>query len=142
MRTFLRRAIDELICFRYTDGMMSDLRQTWQLRNDLAAALEITLVQLQRELRTATLDEVVAFVDTFAPGQAASPEWTASFDRFAESAWDALNAATLAQLEQVYRQRGPFWVAIANSFSAPHGERLRQRRWKPGGARLPAVVLR
>jgi hypothetical protein len=51
-------------------------------------------------------------------------------------------AETLAAIEAAFRARGPIWAPVANSFTPEHGDRLRARRWRPAGARRPAVVLR
>jgi hypothetical protein len=121
---------------------MTDLAAAWTHRNTLAEALDQALDWVAAELRRATVDELTDFLGSFSPARAAGPEWTASFERLVEQMWEHLSAETLAQIEAHFRARGPIWAPVANSFTAGHGERLHDRRWRPSGARRPAVVLR
>jgi hypothetical protein len=110
---------------------MTELAAAWAHRNTLAEALDQALDWVGAELRRASVEELIDFLGAFA-----------SFERLVEQMWEHLPAETLAQLEATFRARGPIWAPVANSFTPEHGERLRARRWHPGGARRAAVVLR
>jgi hypothetical protein len=121
---------------------MHGLTAAWIHRNTLAEAMEQALDWVAAELRHASADDLIDFLGSFSPARAAGPEWTASFERLVEQMWEHLPPETLAEMEAHFRARGPMWAPVANSFTPDHGERLRDRRWRPGGARRPAVVLR
>lgn len=121
---------------------MAELREAWKLRLTLAAALEQALDWAGREIAAASAEELTDFCGSFYPGRAAGPEWIASFDRFVELLWLHARPETLAEVEAAFRARGPLWAPITNALSPEHGARLRERDWRPSGARRPAVVLR
>jgi hypothetical protein len=121
---------------------MSDLGAAWTHRNTLAEALDQALDWVGRELRQASAEELIDFLGGFSPARAPGPEWIASFERLVEQMWEHVPSETLARIEAEFRGRGPVWAPIANSFTAAHGARLRERRWHPSGARRAAVVLR
>lgn len=121
---------------------MIELAAAWTHRNTLAEALDQALNWVGRELRGASAPELIDFLGGFAPARAAGPEWTASFERLVEQIWEHVSAATLAEIEAEFRRRGPIWAPVANSFLPANGDRLRERRWHPAGARRAAVVLR
>lgn len=121
---------------------MTDLAAAWTHRITLAEAFDQALELMARALRQASIEELTDFLGGFAPARASGPEWSASLERLIEQMWECLPSATLAQLEATFRARGPVWVGVANSLSAEHGDRLHARRWHPGSARRPAVVLR
>ena len=121
---------------------MADLAAAWTHRNTLAEALDQALDWVARELRCASVDELIDFLGGFSPARAPGPEWTASFERLVEQMWEHVPAETLAEIEAAFRARGPIWAPVANSFTPEHGARLRGRRWRPSGARRAAVVLR
>lgn len=121
---------------------MDSLAAAWTHRNTLAEAMDQALDWVTAELRRASVEDLIDFLGSFSPARAAGPEWTASFERLVEQMWEHLSAETLAQIEAHFRTRGPMWAPVANSFTPEHGERLRERRWRPGSARRPAVVLR
>src|SRR5689334_1890395 len=121
---------------------MSDLYHAWKLRNSLAAALELALDEVVRQLQDASTDDLIEFAGSFSPARAAGPEWVASFDRFVELVWESVDAERIAALEAEFRGRGPLWAAVANSFTPERGAGLRAARTKPRGSRRPAVVLR
>ena len=120
----------------------TDLYRAWKLRNSLAAALELALDDLARQLQDASLEELIDFAGSFSPARAAGPEWVASFDRFVELVWECVDAERIAALEAEFRARGPLWAAVANSFTHERGTALRAARYQPRGSRRPAVVLR
>lgn len=121
---------------------MSELAAAWTHRNTLAEALDQSLDWVGRELRKASAAELIEFLGGFAPARAAGPEWTASFERLVEQMWENVSAETLTEIEAEFRRRGPIWAPVANSFLPANGDRLRAHRWRPAGARRPAVVLR
>lgn len=121
---------------------MAELREAWKLRNSLVLALEQAIDWVGREIAAASPADLIDFCGGFYPGRAASPEWIASFDRFVEQVWEHADPAVIAQVEADFRRRGPLWAPVANAFAPDHGERLRERDWRPSGARRPAVVLR
>lgn len=121
---------------------MTLLARAWKLRNAVAAGLELAMDEVDERLRSATVAELVEFIDSFSPARAPGPEWVATFDRLVEQIWDSLEAPQIEELEAEYRQRGPIWAAVANSFVPDRGEKLRAARWRPHGARRAAVVLR
>jgi hypothetical protein len=121
---------------------MADLARAWKLRTALAAALELAMDEVGDALAAASTTELVEFISGFTPARAPGPEWVATFDRLVEQIWDAVDPERIAEIEQEFRSRGPLWVASANSFTPARGEALRSARWRPPGARRPAVVLR
>ncbi len=121
---------------------MTDLMRAWKLRNVIVASLELAIDEVDERLRSATPAELIEFIDSFSPARASGPEWVLTFDRLVEQLWDSLDAIRIAELEREYRQRGPIWAAVANSFLPERGDKLREARWRPHGARRAAVVLR
>ena len=121
---------------------MAELRDVWKHRNTLAEALDQALDAMAREIRVASVDELVDFAGSFYPGRAENPEWITSFERFVELLWQMAPSDTLAQLEAAFRARGPLWAPFANAFAADNGAKLHNHIWHPPGARRPAVVLR
>ncbi len=121
---------------------MTDLMRAWKLRNAVVASLELVIDEVDERLRGASHVELIEFVDSFSPARASGPEWVLTFDRLVEQLWGSLAAADVAELEREYRQRGPIWAAVANSFLPERGNTLREARWRPHGARRAAVVLR
>jgi len=121
---------------------MDGLAAAWAHRNTIAEVLDQALDWVGVELRRASVEELIDFLGSFAPARSAGPEWTASFERLVEQMWQHLPPEILAAIEADFRARGPIWAPVANSFTPEHGERLRERRWQPSGARRAAVVLR
>jgi len=121
---------------------MSDLQRAWKLRTTLAAALELVIDEVQEQLAEASVEDLVEFLTSFSPARASGPEWVMTFDRLVEHIWEAVDSDRIAELERRFRARGPVWVAVANSFTVERGEALHAARWRPHGARSPAVVLR
>ena len=122
--------------------MMAGLAAAWTHRNTVAEALDQALDWVADELRRASAEELIDFLGSFAPARSLGPEWTASLERLVEQMWEHVPGETLARIEAEFRGRGPVWAPVANSFTPEHGERLRDHRWRPSGARRPAVVLR
>src|SRR5581483_5506829 len=123
-------------------GEATDLYHAWKLRNSLAAALELALDDMARQVQDASLEALIDFAGSFSPARAAGPERVASFDRFVELVWECVDAERIAALEAEFRTRGPLWAALANSFTPERGASLQAARYQPRGSRRPAVVLR
>src|SRR5262249_48076038 len=96
--------------------------------------------QMQQLLQSASLDDLVALIESFAPGRSPGVDWTRSFEPLAERLWAWCPAEQLAQLEAVFRERGAPWMAIANALSPERGAQLQARRQQPAWARFPAFT--
>lgn len=121
---------------------MDDLAAAWRLRNACATALEQAIERVATLLQRASEDELVAFIDGFAPGRSPSPEYAATLDRVIELLWDE-QPDRMAALHAIYSERNPRqWGAVANKLSPEAGERRRLQRVQPPGTRRPAVTLR
>lgn len=121
---------------------MTALVRSWELRNAIVASLELVMDEIDGAIRAASPADLIEFIDSFSPARAPGPGWVLTFDRVVEQLWCSLDADRIAGLEREYRQRGPMWAAVANSFAPERGEKLSAVRWRPHGARRAAVVLR
>jgi hypothetical protein len=118
------------------------LRETWELRNAAAETLIKIEYQLRDALRGASLDEVVALLESFSPARSPGPEWTRSFDALIEHVWTWCDPHVLVAAEANFRARGPAWGALANALSPEHGARVQARlQHTPVASRIPPFTL-
>ena len=117
-------------------------RDVWELRNAAATTLVRAEEQMRLVLSSASLETVVALLESFSPGRSPGPEWTRSFEPLIERLWLTCDPGLLAGVEANFRARGPAWAAIANSLTEAHGAELRGRiRRHSAQARLPAMTI-
>ena len=114
------------------------LGELWRVRNAAAATLELTEAHMQRAVKSASLEDLIILIESFAPGQATGPEWTRTFEPLAERLWAWRDDATLAALALTFRTRGVPWAAVTNALSPEQGARSRDTLRHPAWARLPA----
>jgi hypothetical protein len=118
------------------------LRGTWELRNAAAETLVKVEQQLRAQLATANATDIVGLLESFSMARSPGPEWTRSFDSLAEHLWAWCEPALLAEVEAVFRSRGPAWAPIANALVPEHGARLRRRLGQQSApSRLPPFTL-
>jgi len=117
------------------------LSEVWRVRNAAAVTLGLCEDQMQRAVRAASLDQLVALIETFAPGRSTGPEWTRTFEPLTERLWAWRDDATMAALAEVFRARGVPWLAVTNALSPEQGTLARAHTRQPAGARLPAFAL-
>ncbi len=114
------------------------LDEVWRLRNAAAVTLGLAEDQMRRAVRAASIDELVALIETFSPARAIGPEWTRTFEPLVERLWVWRDDATMAALADVFRPRGMAWMAVTNALSPENGAALRAATRHPAWARLPA----
>jgi len=117
------------------------LAEVWRVRNAAAATLFLAEEQARRAVQAASLDQLVALIETFAPGRSSGPEWTRSFEPLVERLWGWRDDATLAALAEVFRARGMPWAAVANALSPEQAARNRGIARQPAWARMPVVAV-
>ena len=117
------------------------LKDHWRVRNAAAAALAASEQEMCRYIRAASVDDLVALIDTFSPARSAGPEWTRTFEPLVERLWAWCDDATMAALAEKYRARGMPWMAVAKTLSPEHGARTRADLRHPAWARLPALTI-
>ena len=117
------------------------LGEFWRVRNAAAATLALIEEQMQRAVGEASIDQLVALIETFAPGRSSGPEWTRTFEPLMERLWTWCDDETIAGLAEVFRARGMPWAAVANALSPEQGARSRANMRQPAWARLPAFVM-
>lgn len=121
---------------------MDRLVAAWKLRNACALALEQAIDRVVDALVEGADDDLVALIDSFAPGRSPSPEYASTLDRLVELMWDTI-PERMPALHSVFAARNPRqWAAVANKLAAEAGGRRARERLHPPGARGPAVVLR
>ena len=121
--------------------MNDDLQDLWSIRNAAATALTLGEEQMRRAIGDASVDQLVALIETFSPARSPGPEWTRSFEPLIERLWSWCDEATLAQLADVFRARGVPWLAVTNALSPENGNRVRSVLRQPAWARLPAFAI-
>jgi len=117
------------------------LQDLWRVRNAAAATLGLNEVLMQRAIRAASVEDLVALIDTFSPARSTGPEWTHTFEPLVERLWTWRDDTTLAALAEAYRVRGMPWAAVANALSPEEGQRIRGAVRHPAWARLPALAI-
>lgn len=122
-----------------SDG--ASLQDHWRTRNAAAATLGLTEDLLRRSVRAASVEDLVALIDTFSPARSTGPEWTRTFEPLVERLWIWRDDTTLAALAEVYRARGMPWAAVANALAPEEGQRIRGAVRHPAWARLPAFTV-
>jgi hypothetical protein len=118
-----------------------ELTPAWRLRNAAAATLALSEEQMRRAVSGASVEQLVALIETFAPARSAGPDWTRSFEPLVERLWAWCDEATLTALADTFRARGIPWMAVANALSPEHGARLRDEVRQPAWARLAAFAV-
>lgn len=119
---------------------ISALGDLWRLRNAAAVTLGLAEDQMRRAVAAASVEDLVALIETFAPGRSAGTDWTRTFEPLVERLWSWRDDATLAAVAEVFRARGLPWAAVANALSAEAGIRLRDTLRHPAWARRPAFA--
>jgi len=114
------------------------LDELWKVRNAAATTLTLTEHQMRRAVRGASIDELVALVETFSPARAVGPEWSRTFEPLVERLWAWRDDATMAALAEAFRARGPAWMGVTNALSPENGEHIRGDLRQPAWARTPA----
>ena len=117
------------------------LTEFWRIRNAAAATLALTEEQMCRAVRDASIEELVALIETFAPARSAGPEWTRSFEPLVERLWTWRDDETIATIAEVFRLRGMPWMAVTNALAPEQGVRTRTTLRQPASARLPAFTV-
>src|SRR5579871_928677 len=100
------------------------LAEVWRMRNAAAATLMLSEDQMRRAVRSASIEQLVALIDTFSPARSIGPEWTRSFEPLVERLWAWRDSETMAALAEIYHARGTPWVAVTNALSPQQGDRV------------------
>lgn len=117
--------------------MNPDLDTVWRLRNAAAVTLGLAEDQMRRAIEAAGTDDLVALLESFAPGRSNGPDWARTFEPLVERLWAWREAATMAALAEVFRARGMAWMAVTNALSTDQRAAARHPAW----ARQPAFTV-
>ncbi len=117
------------------------LSEVWRVRNAAAVTLGLSEDQMRRAIRAASVDDIVALIETFSPARSTGPEWTRTFEPLVERLWLWRDDATMAALAAVFGQRGMPWAAVTHALSAEEGTRIRKTVRHPAWSRLPAFTV-
>ena len=117
------------------------LGEFWRLRNAAAATLALCDEQMRGAVCAASVEELVALIETFAPGRSAGTDWTRTFEPLTERLWAWRDDATMDALAAVFRARGLPWAAVTSALSPEAGARTRAILRQPAWARLPAFAV-
>ncbi len=120
---------------------MHTLDEVWRVRNAAAVTMGLAEDQMRRAVGAASIEEIVALIETFSPARSSGTEWTRTFEPLVERLWSWCDDATMAALADVFRARGMPWLGVANALSSENGSTLRTDIRHPAGARLPAFTL-
>lgn len=122
---------------------MSDqhLSAFWRVRNAAAESLALTEEQVRRVLREASVEELVALLETFSPARSTGPEWARTFDPLIERLWLWRDDETMTALAAVFRAKGVPWATVTNALSPEQGASIRAGVRHPAWARLPAFTI-
>jgi len=116
---------------------MTTLDEFWRVRNAAAVTLGLCEDQMRRAIRDASVEQLVALLETFSPARSTGPEWTRTFEPLMERLWAWRDAETMTALAAFFRAKGVPWMAVANALSPGRRADLRH----PAGARLPAFTV-
>jgi hypothetical protein len=119
----------------------TNLQALWRIHDAAAANLTLTEEQMRRAVRGASVDQLIALIESFSPARSAGPDWTRTFEPLVERLWAWCGDDTMAKLAAAFRARGPAWMAVANALSPEHGTQLRASLRHPAWARLPAFAI-
>jgi hypothetical protein len=114
-----------------------NLKDAWAMRNATTQAMLLAEAHMQAEITSASIEDLIALVETFSPTRSSGPEWTRSFEPLAERLWLWLSDETMAALEADFTARGMPWMAVANAFSPARGAQLRERVRPTAWGRFP-----
>lgn len=117
------------------------LSAIWRLRNAAAETLALTEEQVRHRLREASINDLIALLETFSPARSTGPEWTRTFDPLIERLWLWRDDETMAALATAFRAKGVPWATVANALSPEQGATIRAGVRHPAWARLPAFTV-
>jgi len=117
------------------------LKDHWRVRNAAATVLAESEQDMRRAIRAASIDDLVALIDTFSPARSAGPEWTRTFEPLVERLWAWCDDSTMATLAETYKARGMPWMAVTKALSPEQGARAKADLRHPAWARLPALSI-
>ena len=120
---------------------MNTLDEIWRVRNAAATTLGLIEDQMERAVRAASVDDLVALIEGFSPARSSGTEWTRTFEPLVERLWTWCDDATMAALADVFRARGMPWMGVTNALLSANGSTIRADIRHPAGARLPAFTL-
>lgn len=119
----------------------SGLEGLWRTRNAAAQTLTLTEAQMRRAVQDASVDELVALIETYSPALSSGPEWTRTFEPLVERLWIWVGDETMAALAASFASRGMPWATVTNALSKENGARVRANLRTPAWARLPAFAV-
>ncbi|MFO1083047.1 MAG: hypothetical protein U1E21_00645 [Reyranellaceae bacterium] len=117
------------------------LDEIWRIRNAAATTLALSEEQMCRAVGEASVEQLVALIETFAPGRSSGPEWTRTFEPLIERLWAWRDDETIAALARVFGARGLPWAAVARALSPEQGMASRAAPRQAAWARLPAFTV-
>ena len=116
------------------------LGEVWRVRNAAAVTLGLSEDQMRRAVRAASVDDLVALIETFSPARSTGPDWTRTFEPLVERLWAWRDDETIAALAAVFQARCMPWMAVAHALSPEQGVQTRATTRHPAWARYPAVA--
>lgn len=119
----------------------ASLGDLWRVRNAAAVTLGLTEDQMRRAVRAASVEDLVALIESFSPARSTGPEWARTFEPLMERLWGWRDDTTMAALAEVFRARGVPWASVTNALSPENGAKLRDGVRHPAWARLPAFGM-
>lgn len=119
-------------------GQLDDL---WRIRNAAAQTLSLSEDQMRRAITQASLDDLVALIETYSPARSTGPEWTRTFEPLVERLWAWRDDETMGRLCEVFRARGMPWLGVTNALSPENGANVRAGLRQPAWARMPAFAV-
>ncbi len=119
----------------------TDLVDLWRVRNAAAQTLTLAEESMRRAIRGASIEDLAAMIDGYAPALSTGPEWTRTFDPLIERLWTWRDDQTMAALAAIYKARGVPWAPVANALSPENGARITSEMRQPHWARLPAFAI-
>ena len=117
------------------------LSAIWRVRNAAAETLALTEEQVRHRLREASINDLIALLETFSPARSTGPEWTRTFDPLIERLWLWRDDETMAALATAFRAKGVPWATVATALSPEQGATIRAGVRHPAWARLPAFTV-